>query len=204
MSEEIRNLKHQIASYAKQMYDRHLTDAAGGNLSVRVGDVLYMTPRYGGSLFHWDLSPEQILTIDLDGNQLEGYGEVSREAKAHLKLLTEFYPDGTAVIHAHSRHTLVFCAAAKDMPSVLHCTAKFGTIPAIPDEKAHSKELADAVADGIRPQKDRIAKGAAAVMAPKHGLFLISKDLPTAFDSVERIDTNAYMILNSAALGGLL
>lgn len=204
MSEEIRLLKHKIAAYAKELYDRHLTDAAGGNISVRVDDKLYMTPRYGGSWYHWNLSPEQILTIDLEGNKLEGDGEVSREAKAHLAMLNEFYPDGTAVIHAHSRHTLVFCAAAKDMPPVLHCTAKFGTIPAIPDEKAHSKELAVAVADGIRPQKDKIAKGAAAVMAPKHGLFLISKDLDTAFDSVERIDTNAYMILNSGALGGLI
>lgn len=204
MSEETRLLKQKIASYAKQMYDRHLTDSAGGNISVRVGDVLYMTPRYAGTRFHWDLSPEQILTIDLEGNRLEGDGEVSREAKAHLALLKEFYPDGTAVIHAHSRHTLVFCATAKDMPSVLHCTAKFGTVPAIPDEKAHSKELAVAVADGIRPQKDKIAKGAAAVMAPKHGLFLIATDLDIAFDSVERIDTNAYMILNSGPLGGLL
>ena len=53
MSEEIRLLKHKIAAYAKELYDRHLTDAAGGNISVRIDDKLYMTPRYGGSWYHW-------------------------------------------------------------------------------------------------------------------------------------------------------
>lgn len=42
------------------MFQRHLTDLAGGNISVRIGDTLYMTPRYAGARFHWDLVPEQI------------------------------------------------------------------------------------------------------------------------------------------------
>ena len=48
---------------------------------------------------------------------------------------------------------------------------------------------------GIRPQIDRLAKGAVAVMAPKHGLFVIATNIYTGFDTVERIDTNAYCLL---------
>jgi L-fuculose-phosphate aldolase len=184
-----------IIRYGKELYDRRLTDAAGGNISVRAGDVLLLTPRYAGNLYHWKLRPEQILTIDLQGNKLGGDGEISREAKVHLALLSEFHPQGTAVIHAHPRNVLVFCAAVKPIPPVLHATAKYGEIIQIPDRQAHSQDLAVAVADGIRPQIDRLAKGAVAVMAPKHGIFALATDLHTAFDAVERIDTNAYCVL---------
>jgi ribulose-5-phosphate 4-epimerase/fuculose-1-phosphate aldolase len=89
------------------------------------------------------------------------------------------------------------------MPPVLHATEKFGDIIQVPDKPAHSQELADVVADGLRPQISRLARGAVAVMAPKHGLVTLAKDLAIAFDSVERIDTNAYCILHAGAIGGL-
>jgi len=202
MTDTKQEMKELIVKYGQELFDRHLTDSAGGNLSVRIGDEVLMTPRYAGSLFHWKLRPEQVLTLDLEGNVLSGDGQISRESKVHLKLLNEFYPEGTAVVHAHARHVLVFCAFDKPMEPVLHATEKFGVIPQIPDEKAHSQELADAVADGIRPQIERLSKGAVAVMAPKHGLFLIAKDLHIGFDSAERIDTNAYMLLQQKNLPG--
>lgn len=195
MGQTKNEMKELIVAYAQELYDRHLTDAAGGNIGVRLGDNILMTPRYGGNLFHWKLKPEQILTLDLEGDKLEGEGEISRETKVHVKLLTEFYPEGTAVVHAHARNVLVFCAAVKPIPPTLHATEKFGEIIQIPDEKAHSQELADAVANGMRPQIDRLSKGAVAVMAPKHGLFVLAKNLYIGFDSVERIDTNAYCLL---------
>lgn len=196
MSQSMKELKELIVTYGQELFDRNLTDAAGGNISVRVEDKVLITPRYAGNLFHWKLKPKQILTLDLEGNKIDGEGEISREAKVHITLLNEFYPEGTAVIHSHARNVLVFCAADRPMPATLHATEKFGTIPQIPDEKAHSQELADAVANGIRPQIERLAKGAVAVMAPKHGLFVLAKDLHLGFDSTERIDTNAYCLLN--------
>jgi L-fuculose-phosphate aldolase len=196
MTTSKQELRELMVAYGQELYDRHLTDSAGGNIGVRLGDEVLMTPRYAGNLYHWKLKTEQILTLDLAGNLLEGDGEISRETKVHLKLLNEFYPQGTAVVHSHARNVLVYCAAEKPIRPTLHATEKFGVIPQIPDEKAHSQELADAVADGIRPQIDRLAKGAVAVMAPKHGLFLIAKDLHIGFDSTERIDTNAYCLLH--------
>lgn len=202
MKKEHDDVRQQIIRYGLELYERHLTDAAGGNLSVRVGDELLITPRYAGNAWHWNLRPEQILTLDLDGNKLDGEGEISREAKVHLALLRAFYPQGTAVLHTHARNILVFCAMVKPMPPVLHATEKFGEILQIPDEKAHSQDLADAVLAGLKPQADRIPKGGAAVMAPKHGLFVIAKDLIAGFDTVERLDTNAYCLLHGGAIGG--
>ena len=72
----------------------------------------------------------------------------------------------------------------------------------VPAAPAHSTELADNIAAAIRGQEDRIKKQAAAALAPRHGLFVLGKDLAAAFDAVERIDGNAYCILFSRMLSG--
>jgi L-fuculose-phosphate aldolase len=73
----------RIAELGQLMFDRKLTDSAGGNISVRTGDHVCITPRYAGSKYQWRLRPEQVLVTDFDGNKLEGEGEISREAKVH-------------------------------------------------------------------------------------------------------------------------
>ncbi len=65
---------------------------------------------------------------------------------------------------------------------------------------SHTADLAENVAGSIRGQEDRIAKQAAGVLAPYHGIFLMGKDLDNAADAVERIDINAYCILMGQGL----
>jgi L-fuculose-phosphate aldolase len=197
----IEQTRARIAQFGALLFARRLTDAAGGNISVRVGDRVCITSRYSGSRYQWNVRPEQVLVTDLAGVKLAGDGEISREAKVHYRLLTDF-PDGMAVIHAHSHHTLVFCAAAQPIPPVLECTLKFGTIEVVPYAPAHSDQLAGNIASALKGQEARIRKQAAAVIAPWHGLFVLGKDLDAAFDAVERIDTNAHCILAGRALAG--
>jgi len=201
MSDKIEEYRQLIAKFTKDLYDRRLTDTSGGNVSVHLGDVILMTPSLAGTLFHWNLKPEQILVYDTKGNKLDGEGTLSREAKVHFSLYEAYYPDGAAVVHAHSLNVLVFCAAVQPMPPVLYNTKKFGVIPMVVDAASGTQELADNVVAGIRPMADTIKKGAAAAMAPRHGLFVVAKDLYTAFDSAERIDLNAYCIIHGKSLG---
>ncbi len=190
----------KIAETGKMVFGRHLTDAAGGNISVRVGDHVCITPRYSGSKRHWQLQPNQVLVSDLQGNQLDGDGEISREGKVHFRLYKEF-PDGTAVLHSHPRHVMVFVASGQPIEPILEATLKFGTIPVAKNfAPAHSEKLADHIAEAMQGKEEAIRKYAAAVMAPWHGLFVIGKDLEAAFDLTERIDTNAYCILMSRLL----
>jgi ribose 5-phosphate isomerase B len=190
----------KIAETGKMVFARHLTDAAGGNISIRVGDQVCITPRYSGSKRHWQLQPNQVLVSDLQGNKLEGDGEISREAKVHFRLYKEF-PDGTAVLHSHPRHVMVFVASGQPIEPILEATLKFGTIPVVKSyAPAHSEKLADRIAEAMEGKEEAIRKYAVAVMAPWHGLFVIGKDLDAAFDLTERIDTNAYCILMSRLL----
>lgn len=189
------DIRAKIARIGAYLFDRRLTDAAGGNISARVGEYVCFSPRYAGSQRQWQLKPDDVLVVDFDGNVLDGNGDLSRETKVHLKLHREFGEHGTGVIHAHARNILVFAAHSKPMPMVLEGTRKFGEIPVSRYAPAHSAELAEYVAAEIRGQEARIRKQAAAVIAPWHGLFCMGKDLDAAFDAVERIDNNAYVIL---------
>jgi L-fuculose-phosphate aldolase len=189
----------KIAETGRLVFDRHLTDAAGGNISVRVGDSVCITPRYSGSKRHWQLQPNQVLVSDLHGNKLEGDGDVSRESKVHYRLYQEF-PDATAVLHSHARNVMVFVSSGQPIEPVLEATLKFDTIPVTRFAPAHSEKLADAIVDAVRGKDEYIRKYATAVIAPWHGLFVVGKDIDAAFDLTERIDTNAYCILMARLL----
>lgn len=190
----------KIAETGRMVFERHLTDAAGGNISVRVDDsTVCITPRYSGSRRHWQLQPDQVLISDMHGNRLEGDGDVSRESKVHYRIYQEF-PDAGAVLHSHARNVMVFVASGQPIEPVLEATLKFDTIPVTKFAPAHSEKLAEAIVEGLRGKDEYIRKYATAVIAPWHGLFVVGKDLDAAFDLTERIDTNAYCILMSRLL----
>jgi L-fuculose-phosphate aldolase len=186
-----------IAQVGKIMLERNLTDLAGGNISVRVGDKIAMSPSYAGSHRFWQLQPQDVLVLDLQGKLLDGEGKVSREAPTHLRLLNGYYPQGQAVIHAHARNIMVFCAARQGIPPVLEYTYKFGEIKLAEYARGgvQNEQLAENVYKALGGQEARMAKQAAAVMVPWHGLFAVGKDLHSVLDAVERIEINARCIL---------
>ena len=191
-----------IAQVGKIMLDRNLTDLAGGNISIRVKDKIAMSPSYAGTRKFWQLEPEDVLVLDLQGNLLEGGGKISREAPVHLKLLNSFYPQSQAVVHAHPRDVMVFCAARQGIPPVLENTYKFGEIKLAEYARGgvQSTQLAENVYKALCGQEKRMAKQAALVLVPWHGLFAAGKDLHSVLDAVERIEVNAHCILMGRVL----
>jgi L-fuculose-phosphate aldolase len=186
------SLAEQIAYVGQRMFERKLHDMAGGNISARDGDLIYCTPRYAGSKYHWQLDPDQVLCgtpEELMANPL-----FSREGKAHLAIYREF-PDANAVVHCHAFHILAFCAAERAIEPILEATEKFGVVDVVQGAPAHSAELADYVVAGLRGKDARIRTQAAAVLMPKHGIIAAGKDLFATVDAVERIDWNAWCIL---------
>jgi L-fuculose-phosphate aldolase len=196
---ELLAIRQKIADLGRLMYSRKLTDSAGGNISVRAGELVCITPRYAGAKFRWELRPDQVLVCDLDGKKLEGEGDISREAKVHLSLLREF-PDQNAVVHGHAQNTLIFCAAGIPIEPVMEDTQKFGKVDICKFAPAHSDDLSKFIVEKMKEKTEALKKGSAGVLAPWHGLFVLAKDLDMAYDSFERIDGNAHIILMSSIL----
>ncbi|MBN1220421.1 MAG: class II aldolase/adducin family protein [Anaerolineae bacterium] len=193
------SIPQQIIYAGQRLFERNLLDMAGGNISVRHGDTIYITARYSGSQRHWQNKVEHILTGKIQGNELLNNPNCSREGKAHLAIYRAF-PEVGAIIHAHSFHILPFCAAARPIEPVLEQTQKFGTIRVVEDAPAHSLDLANNIVAGLTGQEERIKKQAAAVLMPHHGIMVAGKDLLATVDALERIDWNAYCLLAQKSL----
>ncbi|MBI1879264.1 MAG: class II aldolase/adducin family protein [Chloroflexi bacterium] len=187
-------IPEQIAYIGRRMFERRLTDMAGGNISARAGETIYISPRFSGSRRHWQLNPEEIIRGSLANDELLKHPLFSREGKSHLAIYRHF-PDVGAVIHAHPFHVLPFCVAERDIEPVLEATQKFGVTKIIKGAPAHSEELAQNIVAGLKGMEANIRKQAAAVILPKHGIFVAGKDLLAAIDALERIDWNAWCIL---------
>ena len=60
---------NELIEASRELYDRKLIHASGGNTSVRDGDVVRIT-QTGAEL--GKLTPEKIVTVDLQGKQRSG------------------------------------------------------------------------------------------------------------------------------------
>ena len=192
----MKDIKEEIIKICKLIYKKNLTDAAGGNVSVKEGEYIYLTSRFSGSKYQWDIKKEQISVIDKNWKVIEGPEELSRESKIHLGLYKEF-PTAGAIIHAHPKNILVFACKNKPIPPVLEYTQKFGTIELTEVAKAHSERLANAVIKKMLKFKKEFEKHAIACLIPYHGIVVMGKNLAEAYDTLERIETNARCILLS-------
>jgi L-fuculose-phosphate aldolase len=188
-----------MAEIAHLMYERFLTNAAGGNLSCRAGDYIYITPRYLGSVRRWKLSEEMILIFDREFQILEGDpAKVSRESRMHFSCYRHL-PEVHSVIHAHPRYLSVFAAAGRPLVPTNQYTEKFGTVEVVPNLPSHSQELADAVVDALKPRQPLLAKHGLGLILAWHGVAVVGRNLDDAYDTLERLEWSAHTLLMAQA-----
>jgi L-fuculose-phosphate aldolase len=191
--------REHLARIGKLAYDRKLLDSAGGNITTRVGNRIYMSRSYAGGRHQWDLRPQDVLVLDMEGTVLAGDGEFSREGAVHVACYHAF-PEAGCVFHAHSLNVMPFVARGVPIPPMSEQTDKFGPIGFCEWAPTHTPELAVNVVEGLRPQAHAIPEHPIATLIPRHGIFVVGTDLNVTFDALERIDRNAYIALMSRLL----
>ena len=191
--------KGHIIEIATLIYGRFLSDSAGGNISLRHDGRIYVSPRYMGSRYRYSIRPEQISVLDEEQRVLEGPNVLSREVRMHLASYAHF-PEVGSVIHAHPRWLMVYAAAGRTMKPVLEYTTKFGDVECIPESPAHSQDLADHVVAVAARRRAQLAKVALGVLLPRHGIAVLGHDLDDAYDTLERLESNARCALLSRLL----
>jgi len=128
-------------------------DAFGGtgNLSVRAGDRVWITPT---SRPIRGLTPDQLACVDLDG-AVHGTAQPSKEYPFHLAAYRA-RPDAGALVHLHAPHTVaVSCLAALDPeeplpPITPYYMMRVAPLGVIPYFRPGSEGLADAVGEAAR------------------------------------------------------
>ncbi|MEW9122976.1 MAG: class II aldolase/adducin family protein [Thermotaleaceae bacterium] len=189
--------RKEMCQVARIMFDRNLTNAAGGNISLRIDDdYILMTPTLMSQEKFCRLEPEEILILDYEMNKIEGEGGITREANMHLGVLKAL-PLANAVIHAHPRDAMVFACLGLSIPLIYEATEKLGEIITLPYGKACSIELANIAVAYFEKRKDELSSHGLAALLRRHGILVIDRSLKKAYDILERIETNAYVSLQA-------
>jgi L-fuculose-phosphate aldolase len=177
------------------MYTRGLTNSAGGNISCRAGDRIYVTPRYTGSRHRWQLSEEMVLVFDTELRPVEGdAAHVSRESQMHFACYRHF-PEINGIVHAHARYLSVFAAAGEPVVPTNEYTEKFGTVDVVRPLPSHSSALAEAVVEALRPRRATLSKNGLGLILAWHGAVTVGRDLADAYDTLDRLEWSAHTLL---------
>ncbi|UCH94830.1 MAG: class II aldolase/adducin family protein [Candidatus Aminicenantes bacterium] len=119
-----------------------------GNVTVRFEDMLLATPT---AVSKGDIVPEMILTLDMEGNKLQGIGKPFSEIKLHLAAY-RVREDINAVVHAHPPFAMARGLVGGDFEiNVPEAVVSIGDlIPvaryAMPGAKENDEIVADALA----------------------------------------------------------
>jgi L-fuculose-phosphate aldolase len=194
------NLAEKICDAGRIMFEKRLTDLCGGNISIRDGDTVYISPRYSGQQYHWNLPTEAILVGKWADDEISNNPSFSREGWSHLYIYRNF-PDAQAVVHAHPFHVMPFAAFGLPIEPVLEGTQKFGVVSHCKSAVAHTKDLGINILAALQGKEEMIKTQAAAVLLPGHGIILAGKDFDKTLDALERIDQNAYCLTVRKSLG---
>ena len=189
MSEERKRAEKEIADTMRRVYERGLTTSLGGNISMRLGSVMLITP---SSLDKASLGDEDIANVDIEsGKNLTPGLKLSIESEMH-RLIYLKRPTCKAVIHAHPVFSSLFSASEEEIRTdiIAESYYQLGRVVKTSYAVMGSRELAEKVSDD--------ASSCCAVLLERHGALTVSdKSLLEALERLECLENAARMSLLS-------
>lgn len=182
------DLREQIVSLARSLFDRGYSVGSAGNISVRTEGGFLMTPT-NASLGRLD--PDRLSVLDAEFAHVGG-DKPSKEVPMH-RAVYEARPDCAAVVHLHSTHvTALSCLWQPGVPLIDPLTPYFvmrvgRDVPVVPYFRPGT---ADAV-DEIREAAGR----APAVVLAHHGSLVAGTSLVAAVNAAEELEVTAQLQL---------
>jgi L-fuculose-phosphate aldolase len=190
------DLRNDICEVSRRLYAVGFMSGSDGNLSTILGpNEVLVTP---SRLCKGFLSPDQIVKIDRQGNQLSGDFPPTSEVAMHLAAYEE-RPDACSVVHCHPPILVAFTVAGLDLPENILPEIELlfgGKIPIAPYATPGGSELANSIRDIIRINEN------SAVLLDHHGFLAIGRDIFQAAIRVEHAEAAARVIYYARQLGG--
>ena len=184
----------ELVRVVRSLFNRGYSFGTAGNVSVRVGDLVYSTPT--GSSFETVLA-EHIAVCTI-GGAICGTTKPTKELPFHLAAYRA-RPDARAVVHLHSTYaTAVACLRDLDMENAVPAlTAYFAMripcLPVVPYLPPGDQGLASEV--------ERLARRTPAMLMRNHGSIAIAETLAEASALAEEVEETArlYLLLGDRA-----
>jgi len=183
----------KLAEIAKRLYNRNMNAALGGNMSIRLGDEIAITPAGINKGF---MTEDDVVVVDMGGAKLRGKGTPSSEGKMHYEIY-KARPDVNAIIHAHPPFAVGFALAHHDLPDDIlpEATILLGHVPCLSYVTPSTIELALEVAQGLAHRN--------AVLMANHGAITVGADLEEAYNRMELLEQTCMSVVYATILGGV-
>ncbi|WP_010253109.1 class II aldolase/adducin family protein [Treponema primitia] len=196
-------IRCKVINTGRLMFDRQLTDAGGGNISVKHNGLIYVTPMMAGEKLRWQLQPDDLIALNAETLEVVENDPtmLTRESMMHLGVY-KAVPGVGAVLHAHPRYCLVYASANKTLDVYTENFEYFagGPMVCIKEVAGTSPELAKEVISYFYSRRSEIADRAIGALIPNHGIVIAAKDLDEAFTLLDNAEVNAMVGLFSKLL----
>jgi L-fuculose-phosphate aldolase len=179
-----------IAEFGRRMTADRLVVGTSGNLSIRVGDLLAVTP--AGHAYQ-TLTPELVCVQELDGAAVEG--ELAPTSELPFHRLIYAHTDAAAVVHTHSVAATVVSTVVEELPAIHYILAVMGgPIRVAPYARFGSRQLADNVLAAL--------EGRSGVLLANHGAITYGPTIEVAYDRALYLEWVAEVWLRAHSLPG--
>lgn len=165
----LREVREQVADLHAELVRYGLVVWTAGNVSARVpgADLLVIKP---SGVSYDDLSADNMIVCNLDGEVVEGDCSPSSDTEAHAYVYRHM-PEVGGVVHTHSTYAVAWACRAEPVPCVLTAMAdEFGgEIPIGPFALIGSDAIGRGIVETLRGSRSP------AVLMKNHGPFTVGR-----------------------------
>jgi len=198
------NLKHSVYLANQELVDFNLVIFTWGNVSGidREKGLVVIKP---SGVRYQEMSPDDMVIVDLDGRSVEGKYKPSSDVPSHLELYRSF-PEIGGVVHTHSPWATSWAQAKRPIPvfGTTHADYFYGDIPCTrqlrEDEAASDYELNTGKLI-IETIGKRNPMEIPAILVSGHGPFAWGKNTAEAVHNAVVLEEVAKMAFRTVVLG---
>lgn len=179
-----------VVQYGQRLVTDRLVYGSAGNLSIRIGDKIVMSP----SGLNYDvITTEHVNVLAADGTILDGTGKRSSEWPMHRRVYD--LTDAGAVIHTHSPFGVTVGTICDEIPAVHYSVLRLGgpTVRVAAYTTFGSDGLAENVTGAL--------EGRFACLLQNHGAVAYGADIGEAYDRVQLIEWMAEVYWRARLAG---
>jgi L-fuculose-phosphate aldolase len=181
--------RREVVETCRRAVEDRLVIGTAGNVSVRVGDLVAVTP---SGLDYGDLTPELVGVHNLDGTAVEAPLKPTSELPMHLAVYAA--TDAKAVVHTHSVAAAALSVLVDEVPPVHYYLALLGgRVLVAPYRPFGSDELATALIDALGDRH--------ACLLGNHGAVTTGDDLAQAYQRAGFLEWVCEVALKVIASG---
>ncbi|MEV4709128.1 L-ribulose-5-phosphate 4-epimerase [Actinoplanes sp. NPDC049316] len=195
MTSVLKEIRKQVADLHAELPRNELVVWTAGNVSARVPgeDLLVIKP---SGVRYAEITPENMVVCDLDGNLVEGELSPSSDTAAHAYVYKHM-PEVGGVVHTHSTYATAWSARGEAIPCVLTMIAdEFGgEIPVGPFALIGDDSIGRGIVETLRGHRSP------AVLMRNHGVFTIGRDAKAAVKAAVMCEDVARTVHISRQIG---